>query len=290
MWTIGKAASTARVSVRTLHHYDEIGLLSPSHRSAADYRLYTAEDMLRLGQILFFKEMGFSLERIQELMDDPSFDQAQALRLQRSYLQEKVGEYSSKITAIETALAKIEMKRTTNRHGESDTNAAETSPADKNRKEGTRMSTLNPDFNDKDIEDLFGDFDPREYEKEAEQRWGETNAYAESARRTAKYTKEDWARMNAKLDAINTRLATMFANKQPLDSPEMLEAVGDHRAYITQSFYDCGIEIYEGLGQMYIGDPRFTKNLNKVAPGFAQNLHDAIMVYVEHVRSQESDS
>ena len=148
------------------------------------------------------------------------------------------------------------------------------------------MSTLDTDLNDKDIEDLFGDFDPREYEKETKERWGKTDAYAESTRRTSKYNKADWERIKAEADANNAHLAKLFAEGRATDDPELLAAIDARRGHITKNFYDCSLEIYEGLADMYVCDARFTKNLDKIAPGFAQNLHDAMKKYVEIERTK----
>ncbi len=87
MRTVSEVSELARVTVRTLHHYDEIGLLSPSDRSAAGYRLYSYEDLMRLQEILVWRALGFSLVEIQGLLDDPEHDQLSALRRQRELVE-----------------------------------------------------------------------------------------------------------------------------------------------------------------------------------------------------------
>lgn len=256
-WTVRAAADIANVSVRTLHHYDAIGLLSPSGRSEAGYRLYSPEDMLALEQILFFKEMGFSLGRIRELVSDPEFDRVSALELQRTFLHERIASLQDKVAAIELAIDRTE--------------------------KGTIM-----DMDEKDIKEVFGDFDPREYEAEVEERWGSTDAYKESARRTKKYTKEDWKRIQAEGETNNARLAALFSEGAPADDPRVLECVHEHWRQINDNFYPCGMDIYEGLADMYIADPRFTATYEKIAPGFAQNLHDAMKAYVAQRRASDS--
>ncbi len=256
-WTVRAAANIANVSVRTLHHYDSIGLLSPSGRSEAGYRLYSPEDMLSLEQILFFKEMGFSLGRIRELLSDPGFDRVSALELQRTFLHERIASLQDKVAAIELAIDRTE--------------------------KGTTM-----DMDEKDIKEVFGDFDPRDYEAEAENRWGATDAFKESARRTKKYTREDWKRIQDEGGLNNARFAELFEEGAPADDPRVQACVHEHWRQINDNFYPCGMDIYEGLADMYIADPRFKATYENIAPGFAQSLHDAMKVYVGERRTSES--
>jgi len=107
-WTVGEAAQLAKVSVRTLHHYDEVGLLSPSARSDAGYRLYDGDDLAQLHQVLLFRELGFSLPEIRQIILDPTFDRAEALRAQRTLLAEKARRTEAMLSAIDAALAATE--------------------------------------------------------------------------------------------------------------------------------------------------------------------------------------
>lgn len=248
-WTVGKAAELAGVSIRTLHHYDSIGLLSPSQRSGSGYRLYSPDDMVALRQILFFKEMGFDLDRIRTLTDDPSFDRTTALELQRTYLNDRIAALQEQVVAIEFAIERM--------------------------RKGTIM-----DMDDKDIKEVFGDFDPREYEEEAQQRWGATDAYRESTRRANSYSKEDWKRIQDEGGRNNARFAELFAEGAAADDPRVQECVHEHWRQINDNFYPCSMEIYEGLADMYIADPRFTATYENIAEGFAKNLHAAMKVYV----------
>ena len=172
---VGEVARLARVSVRTLHHYDEIGLLSPSERSESDYRLYTDEDLERLQSVLFFRELGFALDDIARIVGDPGFDRRSALLAQRELLAERAARLADMVAAIELALETDER--------------------------GLTMSK-------EDMFEVFGDFDPSEYEAEVEERWGDTDAYKESARRTRRYTKDDWARFKA--EGVNDALVIGF--------------------------------------------------------------------------------
>ena len=125
--------------------------------------------------------------------------------------------------------------------------------------------------------EVFGDFDPDEHAAEVEERWGGTDAYRESARRAASYTKADWERIKAQgAAAIEAVVGAMRAGL-PADSPDAMDGAEAHRRQITDSFYDCTTEIHVGLAEMYIADPRFTATYEKIAPGLAQYLHDAIL-------------
>jgi hypothetical protein len=124
--------------------------------------------------------------------------------------------------------------------------------------------------------EVFGDFDPDQYSEEVEERWGKTDAYRESARRTARYTKADWERIKAEGQAaIEQVVAAMNAGK-PADSTEAMDGAEAHRRQIDDAFYACSYELHVGLAEMYLADPRFTATYENIAPGLAQYLHDAI--------------
>src|SRR5512146_2914555 len=106
--TIGKAAAAAKLTVRTLHYYDAIGLLRPSGRSAGGYRLYGADDLRRLQQIMVFRELGFTLRDIAKIMNDPGFDRRRALAAQRALLAEKQRRGAAMLAAVDSALATLE--------------------------------------------------------------------------------------------------------------------------------------------------------------------------------------
>lgn len=241
--TVGEIAELAAVSVRTLHHYDEIGLLTPSVRTESGYRLYDDGDLAALQQVLFFKELGFALADIARIMHDPTFDRLEALRMQRRMLVDKSAQLSKMVEALDAALAATE-----------------------------GGVTLDP----KDMFEAFGEFDPKEYEKEAEERWGGTDAYAESMRRTKRYTKEDWLRIRAESDAVNSALAALMDEGVAADDPRAMDLAEEHRLQIERWFYPCSQEMHTGLGRMYVTDPRFAKNYEKVRSGLAQYMCDAI--------------
>lgn len=241
-YKVGDVAKLAHVSIRTLHHYDELGLLTPSERSEAGYRLYTHGDLERLQQVLFYRELGFGLEEIAEMMNDPGFDRTEALIAQRELIAERVLRYEAMLDLIDTTLISSEG--------------------------GIRMTK-------EEMFGVFGDFDPAEYEDEVQERWGDTDAYRESARRTKRYTKADWERYKAESEQVTLAIAALMNEGVPADDPRAMEAVEAHRMLIDAWFYPCSKEMHAGLGAMYVSDPRFTQTYDKVAPGLASYICDA---------------
>lgn len=242
--TVGDLARRAGVTVRTLHHYDEIGLLSPSERTDAGYRLYDPADVARLQQILFYRELGLPLDEIARVMSEPDFDRTAALREQRARLEAKSKHLHRMIEAVDAAIDADER--------------------------GTTMSA-------DDMLEVFGDFDPKEYEEEARERWGHTDAYKESARRTAQYTKEDWQRLSDEVTAIYAAFVALKDAGVPADSDEAMAVAERHRSHIGDWFYECSPEMHVGLGEMYVADHRFTENIDQHGEGLAAYMSEAIL-------------
>ncbi|GAA2799167.1 TipAS antibiotic-recognition domain-containing protein [Nonomuraea dietziae] len=115
------------------------------------------------------------------------------------------------------------------------------------------------------------------YAEEAAERWGGTDAWAESQRRTSSYREEDWRRCTAESGEISAGLAALMASGVAASSPEAMDLAEEHRLHITRWFYECGSEIHRGLGEMYVADPRFTATIDRAAPGLALYLRDAIL-------------
>jgi DNA-binding transcriptional MerR regulator len=240
---VGEVAALAGVSVRTLHHYDRIGLLPPSERSHAGYRLYSDDDLVTLQQILFFREIGFALQEIGRIMHDPSFDRLEALRLQRRMLVDRSAQLRKMIAAVDKAI------------------------------DGMGRGTV---MDRSEMFEVFGDFDPARYEDEVQERWGHSEAYRESARRTASYEKQDWEAMKREADEINDRLAGLLDAGVLADDPRATEVAEQHRLMMDRWFYPCSHSMHTGLGEMYVGDARFKETYEKVRPGLAHFFREAI--------------
>lgn len=240
--TVSEVARISGVSVRALHHYDEIGLLRPSRRSPAGYRLYSATDLERLQQILFFRALEVPLDDIARIMTDPDYDVGATLRCQREMLIAKVAHGRELIRTIDAAIERIE--------------------------KGTTIMPTDEAV-EKELSELFEGFNPKDYEDEVKERWGDTAAYKESQRRTAAYTKADWARYKAEAEANGRRFAAAMDAALPPDSREAMDAAEEHRLLIDRWFYPCGRQFHANLGELYVTDPRFTANIDKVRPGLA---------------------
>ncbi len=241
-------ARIAGVSVRALHHYDEIGLLVPSSRTTAGYRIYNDEDLLRLQQILIGRELGMPLEEIKRSLDDPKFDRRAALERQRKEIAARAERAAAMLRAIDAALAAL---------------------ANKGEKTVKEM-------NENEVSALFDGFDPSQYEDEVKERWGSTDAYKKSAGRTSRYTKADWERYKAEADAIMTDAAQLFRSGVPADGDEAMAVAERHRLSIDRWFYPCAPEMHAGLADMYEADARFAENIDKYAPGLTNWLSAAI--------------
>ena len=241
--TIGDVARFAGITVRTLHHYDDIGLLTPSERRANGYRGYTDADISRLQQILAYRELDLGLDEIARVLDEPS-DTIEALRRARRHIDEQLAKLGRIAAGLDAAI---------------DSEA--------------RGTTMTPE----EKLEAFGDFDPDAFADEAEERWGGTDAFDESVRRTASYTPADWKRQRAETDDIYHALLALMADGTPADSREAAALVDAHRESITTWFYDCTPEIHAGLGAMYVADERFRTTINASGDGLAEYLSSAIL-------------
>jgi hypothetical protein len=125
--------------------------------------------------------------------------------------------------------------------------------------------------------EVFGDFDPKQYEEEARERWGATDAYRESTRRTSQYTKEQWKEIRDEGEAIAHDFAAVFEGGMASDGEEATAAAERHRLHIDRWFYPCSHQMHVGLGDMYLADARFTEYWDAFAPGLAGYVQEAIM-------------
>ena len=233
---VSEVARLAGISVRTLHHYDERGLVRPSARSDAGYRLYAPADLERLQQVLFFRELGFPLEEIQRIVADPDFDVAAALRMQRRLLTERAERVAALLAAVDAAIDAHE--------------------------KGTTMTS-------EERLQVFGDFDPAQYEAEARETWGDTDAYKESARRAKKHTPDDWKRIAAELQTIFADLATLAQRGVAPTEAAAMDVAERHRAHVSRWFYPCPPALHQGLGELYVNDARFQDNIDRHHAGLA---------------------
>ncbi|HET7657718.1 MAG TPA: MerR family transcriptional regulator [Bacillales bacterium] len=248
-YKVKEVAELAGVSIRTLHHYDRIGLLKPDSVSASGYRLYSEADLEKLQQILFFKEIGFSLRDIQDIVARPDFDRMHALKAHKELLVKKKKRLEGIIATVEKTMATLEG--------------------------GTKMSE----------NEMFDGLDRAEikkyqedYAEEAREKYGK-EIVDRTLKKTAQYTKEDWAAIQAKQRATWQKIADGM--EKGASDPEVQEAVGDWRKQITDNYYECTLEIFRGLGDLYVNDERFKANYEKIKPGLAAFMREAIHFYCD---------
>jgi DNA-binding transcriptional MerR regulator len=249
VYRVKEVAVLSGVSIRALHHYDDIGLLVPSGRSASGYRLYGDDDLLRLQQILIGRELGLSLEAIRRSLDDPRFDRRAVLQAQRAELERRAGRAGEMIRAIDAALAALD--------------EVEMQP------ERETMSKV-------DMKKIFDGFDPDQYADEVKQRWGNTEAYKISMQRTKSYTEEDWQRMRDEQAAIYADAFAALRAGKHADEPEVMDIVERHRLSIDRWFYPCSTAMHRGLADLYESDRRFADNIDKYGAGLTEFLVAAI--------------
>lgn len=247
-YTVNELSKLSGVSVRTLHYYDEIGLLKPARVGENGYRFYEEAEVARLHQILFFRELEFPLERIKQIMSAPGFDSMVALEDQRELMVLRRQRLDKLLATIEQTIDSMK---------------------------GGEMTMSNDDkFS------VFNDPTYREHKAEAEQRWGNTEAYKQSQARVAKMSKADFEAVKAEGGDIWHQIAELMKQDLSADSDEV-QAQVDRFWQHLHHFYDPSYEMFKGLGQMYVDDPRFTEFYDKIAPGMAVFARDAMAFYAD---------
>ncbi|MGN0659166.1 MAG: MerR family transcriptional regulator [Emergencia sp.] len=240
---IKEFAELTGVSVRTLHYYDEIGLLKPSVVDKQNgYRLYDQHALRRMQEILFYRELDFPLKEIRMILSSPDYDRGKALKRQKHLLMLKRDRLERLISALDGAMK-----------GE--------------------MISMNV-FDNSEFEAKRG-----EYAREAREKWGDTAAYRESAEKTAGYSADKWKQVNAAMDEKIAEFAQCREKGYAPDSREAQALVKSWQDFITANYYNCSREILAGLGEMYAADERFRENIDRFGAGTAQFMCDAIKVY-----------
>ncbi|GFG53743.1 MerR family transcriptional regulator [Mycolicibacterium agri] len=246
--TVGAVAALTGVSVRTLHHYDHIGLVVPSVRTPAGYRGYTDADIERLHLVLVYRSVGMPLDEIRTLLDDPDADVVAHLQRQHALLSEQVDRLQDTIRAVEELMSA--------------------------HRKGIQLTA------EEQVE-IFGTTAfSEEYAAEAEQRWGDTDAWKQSQQRAASFTKEDWIRIKAENDALLDALAEAKRAGVTPGSERANELAARHRASIER-YYDCSDEMHRCLVEMYLADERFTRYYDDAEPGLAQYVHDIVVASID---------
>jgi DNA-binding transcriptional MerR regulator len=237
-------ADLVGISVRTLHHYDEIGLLIPEETTESGYRVYSDENLEALQQILFFRELGFPLKKIKEIIDSPSFERQETLEMQHKMLLEKKNRLNKMIRTIEKTI----------KHSK-----GEIEMSNKEKFEGF-------------------DFSHNPYEQEAREKWGD-KAVDEANEKAKNMTFSDQEKFNE----IYRNLATL-RHLSP-DSNKAQEGI-DEWYHFLNKIGNYSPEAFKGLGQMYVNDERFTKNIDKFGEGLAAFMCEAMSIYADKQKKE----
>ncbi len=240
---IKEFAKLTGVSVRTLHYYDEIGLLKPCAVDEQNgYRLYDEACLMRMQEILFYRELDFPLKDIQAIVSSPDYDKQNALKEQKHLMLMKKERLERLIKALDGAM------------------------------KGEKL-TMNV-FDNSEFEAQ------RElYAKEAKEKWGNTAAYEENAEKTKGYSKEKWSEVSEGMNSLMAEFAECKKSGNAPDSDKSQAIVKKWQDFITENYYTCTKEILRGLGEMYVTDERFRANIDKHGDGTAQFMSEAIRVY-----------
>lgn len=207
-YSVGRAAELAGVTVRTLHHYDRLGLVRPGGRDRAGYRRYAEADLERLQQVLAYRELGFGLDDIARLLDDPDARPLDHMRHQLALVRERIARLTSMARAIEQIMEATEMGL-----------------------------SLTPE----ERFEVFGEHDPAKYDDEVQRRWGASPAYTESRRRTASYDKARWTAIKAEAEATTLAFKDAMERGEPATGATAMDLAEGHRAHITRWYYDLRV-------------------------------------------------
>jgi DNA-binding transcriptional MerR regulator len=252
-YTVSQLAKMAGVTVRTLHHYDQIGLLAPAGRTepgpgaSAGYRLYGEAELLRLQQILFFKELDMPLAEVRRVLDDPEFDPVAALAHHRQMLHRRMERLARLLNTIDRTI--------------------------------DRLMEDNMTLTDEELYEGFSTEQIDRYKREAREMY-DPAMVEESERRVKGMSREQWQAVQAEGQAVTTGIAALM-DREPGDA-EVQALVARHHAWI-ENFYPCSVEIYRGLAQLYVEHPEFRAFYEKVQPGLADYLSAAMQFYADEV-------
>jgi DNA-binding transcriptional MerR regulator len=240
--TVGRTAALVGVSVRTLHHWDTIGLVQPSGRTGAGYRVYASADVARLHRVLVYRELGFPLAAIGRILDDPHTDARDHLRRQRHALVEQMTRLQRMVEAVDHMLATA-------------ATGIQLTPAEQVA--------------------IFGDDWRPEWADDAAQRWGDTAQWAQYTERAAQLSPADWEQVTAATDEFHADLAAAKHAGVTPGSAEANALAERHRALMS-TYFDCTHAMQVCMGRMFTHDPGFAAHYDTLAPGLADWFHQVL--------------
>ncbi len=244
MYTIKELADLAGVTTRTLRYYDQKGLVIPAALGSNGYRYYDHDSLLRLQQILFYRELDVPLKDIHFILSSPDFQLLPALQNHHNAIQMKVKRYQELLGTIQRTISSI--------RGEE--NMAEN--------------------------EYFHGFDESQYEVEAQDRWGQTPQYKESQRKWSSYSEDQKEEIKKEGGLITVRMVSENPDARPTD-PDVQKAIEDYYTYLNQYFYTCDVEFLRNLADMWVEDPRFAINYERVREGGATFVREAVQIFCD---------
>ena len=247
-YTVQKLGKLAGISTRTLRYYDEIGILKPARINSSGYRIYGQREVDRLQQILFYRELGVSLDSIKNIVLSSSFDGVEALRQHHIKLLEKKEQLEALIMNVEKTIAMSEGR---------------IKMSDQEKFEGFKQNLIDEN------EEKYGKEIREKYGKEAVEK---SNAYFKNM------SKDDYERIKTLSVQIEQALAEAYKTGDPA-GPFGQKAAELHKQWISLCWGHYNKESHAGLAQMYVDDERFTAYYDKEQPGMAEFLRDAILIY-----------
>ena len=247
-YTIQKLGNLAGVSTRTLRYYDEIGLLKPARTNSSGYRIYGRREVDLLQQILFYRELGLSLEDIRSIVTDPGFDGTRALREHRNQLLDKRKQLDALIANVEKTIASHEGR---------------ISMQDQEKFEGFKKQLIEEN--------------ERKYGREIREKYGE-DTIKKSNQKLMNMTQEEYENVTQLENEVKVALAKAMKTGDP--AGELAQKAADlHKQWLTFYWNEYSKEAHAGLAQMYVDDERFKAYYDKDQPGAAEFLRDAIQIY-----------
>ncbi len=252
-YTVLALCKLAGVTPRTLRYYDQIGLLMPRRKAFTGYRLYGPGEVDRLQQILFYRELGIPLHAVKKILDDPEYNALEELRKHRDIIVLEQKRLDALARNISRTITRLE---------------GETEMTDTEKFEGMKQSLINEN--------------ERRYGREIRDRYGD-KAMEESYGKMTRMSAEQYQKAKELEEQIKDKLRGAMKGSPKSAEAQALAAM--HREWLCMYWGSYSPETHENLAQMYVQDKRFKAYYKDAAPGAAEFLRDAIVLYTQGLRS-----
>lgn len=251
MYSIKEIADLAGVTTRTLRYYDQLGILVPAEIANNGYRFYDRKNLLELQQVMFFRELDVPIKDIQHMVNQPDYHPVSALEKHRGGIITQVERLNKLLDTLDNTIASLQ---------------GEHKMADK---------------------ELFEGFDETQYEGETRELWGDTSQYKESQRKWSSYSKDQKEEIKQEGGRITLRMVTENPGVKP-DDPDVQAAVAEYYDYLNKYFYSCEVEFLRGLADMWVQDPRFAVNYERIREGGSVFVQEAVHIFCDRYLEGEN--